>query len=299
MKCLRCERGCVAMTPPPLPLTLAACLAFAASMLFAPPLRAQHTPRFHLVDARTGGAAQPAIPDEATFVLTTAQLVAVSGRLPPAESRVVVPTMRAAYARLLRDEGAVPSPWTAEPPGPMLVIEPPRAAPSSVGIVFLHGAGGSFAVQCSWLARAGARLNARTVCPSAGREARWTAAADRAELDRAIAYLRAHGATHIYVAGLSNGAVGLSRLAQRLARTIDGFMLISGAAAGTRPTRRPTLVIQSRDDHMTPPRLARAYVRGAGRHVRYVELDGTHFVFAERTDALCTAIADWLDAQQR
>ena len=76
-------------------------------------------------------------------------------------------------------------------------------------------------------------------------------------------------------------------------------MLISGAAAGTRPTRRPTLVIQSRDDHMTPPRLARAYVRGAGRHVRYVELDGTHFVFAERTDALCTAISDWLDAQPR
>ena len=140
-------------------------------------------------------------------------------------------------------------------------------------------------------------MNARTACPSAGRDARWTSAADRAELARTIAYLRARGATRIFVAGLSNGAVGLSRIAPTLTRDVDGFVLVSGAAAGAHPARRPTLIIQARDDHMTPPRVARAYARGAGRHLRYVELDGTHFVFAERNDEICALIAGWLAEQ--
>ena len=47
---------------------------------------------------------------------------------------------------------------------------------------------------------------------------------------------------------------------------------------------------------MTPPRVARRYARGAGPALHYVELEGTHFMFAERTDEVCRLIGDWLAA---
>lgn len=178
-----------------------------------------------------------------------------------------------------------------------IVVEP-RGEASEVGVVFLHGFAGSFALQCLEVARVARDAGARTVCPATSFEGAWWRGDGEAIARGSIAHLRARGARRIVLVGLSNGGIGASRLAPRLRGEIDALVLLSGLSPRASSPGVPTLVVQGDHDTMVPTRLVRGWARGRSG-VRYVELDGSHFVLLERRDAIARVLREALTRTQQ
>jgi pimeloyl-ACP methyl ester carboxylesterase len=173
-----------------------------------------------------------------------------------------------------------------------IVVEP-RGAASDIGVVFLHGFAGSFALQCLEVAHVAREGGARTVCPATSFVGAWWQGDGEAIVRGSIAHLRSRGARRIVLVGLSNGGIGASRLAPRLRGEIDALVLLSGVAPSAPTPRVPTLVVQGDDDTMVQTRAVRAWARGRS-NVRYVELAGTHFVLLERREQIGAVLAEAL-----
>ncbi len=203
--------------------------------------------------------------------------------------------MRAGYDEMAREEGALPSPVLAtylglERPGASDAIDFEHAGADAV--VFLHGYAGNFTMSCWLFARAAARAGLATDCPSTSWRGDWWTASGEAIVRERIAALRARGKTRVFLAGLSNGGIGASRLAPRLRGEIAGLVLVSGVAPDAGAPGVPTLVLQGRRDAMCSASVARAYATGNG--ASYVELDDGHFALLVDRDRAARAIADWL-----
>jgi pimeloyl-ACP methyl ester carboxylesterase len=134
------------------------------------------------------------------------------------------------------------------------------------------------------------------ICPAAGPAGEWWRREYRGTIRESVAYLRRRGVEHVYLGGLSNGGIGASRIAPLRARELDlaGLILISGVASNGGTGGVPALIVQGRDDDMTPASHARALVDRARPRPDYVELPGSHFLLAERLDAVSAAVRDWL-----
>jgi len=209
--------------------------------------------------------------------------------------------MANAYQRMHESEGDVPSPVLAtyagmQTPSEHDDIEIGDAAGTGGAVVFLHGFAGSFTLPCWEISRAAARAHLATVCPATGWRGDWWSAEGERIVRATIASLRARGVAHLYLAGLSNGGVGVSRLAPRLPGTLRGVIVISGAAPEAPNPGVPLLVIQGRNDAMMPAAVARDYAeRSAGR---YVELDAGHFAMLLRAKEARDAMVPWLTQRE-
>ncbi len=170
------------------------------------------------------------------------------------------------------------------------VVEPDGEPRGSV--VFLHGYAGNFVLQCWQVAVAARAADMRTVCPSTEFSGHWSDGHGERIARAALVYARRGGAT--ILAGLSAGGIGASRLAPDLAGEIDGLVLLSGADPIAADPGVPTLVVQGDHDHMTPAGDARAYRDRYRSRVRYVELEGTHFVLLEQHADVRAAITRFL-----
>ncbi len=134
-----------------------------------------------------------------------------------------------------------------------------------------------------------------TVCPSTRFRGDWWSADGESILRDTMKAVRAKGFTRIFLAGLSNGAIGASRLAPRLAKDIAGLILVSGAASDANGAHMPTLVVQGRDDAHISASVVHAYATRAG--AKYVELDAGHFALLVERDVASAAITEWLAAR--
>jgi pimeloyl-ACP methyl ester carboxylesterase len=166
------------------------------------------------------------------------------------------------------------------------------------GIVFLHGFGGNFTLQCWLFAQAGDRIGAVTVCPSTGPNGDWWSPQGAAILEATFSYLQQRGIERIYLAGLSNGGIGASRLAQRFQTDLAGLILISGADPHAAITGLPALVVQGKNDERIPAGMVERYVAAAGSKATYLPLEGDHFVLLKQADQVQEAIAGWLVQQE-
>jgi pimeloyl-ACP methyl ester carboxylesterase len=166
------------------------------------------------------------------------------------------------------------------------------------GIIFLHGYGGNFTLQCWLVGHAGERIGAITVCPSTGASGDWWSPQGAAILHQTLTYLQRRGVERIYLAGLSNGGIGASRLAQRFESDLAGLILISGADPHARITRLPVLVVQGKNDERIPMSVAEQYVTAARATSTYLLLEGDHFVLLKQVDRVQSAIADWITRQE-
>ena len=97
----------------------------------------------------------------------------------------------------------------------VVIAEPTSETLPRSGIIFLHGYGGNFTLQCWLIAEAGNRRGMVTLCPSTAPGGRWWNAHATSILEETITYLHQRGVERIYLAGLSNGGIGASQLAQR------------------------------------------------------------------------------------
>jgi predicted esterase len=221
--------------------------------------------------------------------------------LPPDEQARLVPSMREAYAAMRASEGTTPSPvldtllGRQDPEAFDALVVAPRAGAPRAAVVFLHGWGGSYSLECWMMAEAARAIDALTVCPATGFEGRWWAAEGERTLRATLAYVKARGISRVYLAGLSNGGIGASRLAPRLAPSLAGLILISGAAPDGSTAGLPTLVVQGASDANVSAGPVRAFAARSG--ATYVELAGGHFVMMIERAEVRDAIARWLRAR--
>ncbi len=226
--------------------------------------------------------------------------------LTPREAEGLIPALHTAYVGMQATDGATFSPFLSTYLGreqptsfDVIVAEPRGKQPPTVAVVFLHGFTGNFTVQCWLVAQAAREVDALTVCPSVGWRGDWWTDEGAATLNTTLDYLQQRGVERVYLAGLSNGAVGACRLASRITPPLAGLILISGADAGARSTDLPLLLVQGTHDERMPAALARQLARQAGERATYHELDGDHFVLAKRHAEARTIIGNWLRQQER
>jgi len=238
---------------------------------------------------------------EADVAVTSARAVIMTGMLPAGDTKNLVPTLKRAFETMNQAEGSSPSPIVMTTLGRQSAdafdtLEVSAPAPGAhAAVLFLHGYGGNFTLQCWMVAQAARRAGAATFCPSTRMAGDWWSAPGpeivRVMMDR----LRERGFDAIVLAGLSNGGVGASRLAPRLNGRLVGLLLVSGAAPDAASAGVPTLALEGSRDTMMSPRVVRQYAERTG--AAYVELDGTHFVLIEQPDAMTEAMARWLSAR--
>jgi pimeloyl-ACP methyl ester carboxylesterase len=218
--------------------------------------------------------------------------------LPFAERDELVPAMHDAYVSMRASEGVTPSPVLDTFLGRQrpeafdaLVVEPRGGAPKGA-VVFLHGYAGSFTLECWMMAEAARAIDALTVCPATGFDGRWWTAEGERTLRATLAYVAKRGIARPYLAGLSNGGIGASRLAPRFASSLAGLVLVSGASPDGSSAGLPTLVVQGEHDTNVSTGAVRAFA--ARNHATYAGFEGGHFVMMEKRAEVREAIGGWL-----
>ena len=244
--------------------------------------------------------------DEQDIILFGARVAPSLGLVSPLEGQDLDLTFRQTFDEM-KKHGAIPlSPFLTtylnqQSPRRFdaVVSEPVLGSPPTTGIVYLHGFGGNFTLQCWLIARAANSIDAITICPSTGPIGAWWSSTGEAILNETLAYLRQRGVERIYLAGLSNGAIGASRLADRLKEDVVGLILISGAdpaAAGM--TELPVLLLHGKDDERIPASVMDRYASAAGSNARYHLFDGDHFLLLKQADKVQEVMSDWLHQQE-
>lgn len=179
-----------------------------------------------------------------------------------------------------------------------IVVEPPDGKTPQSAVIYLHGFGGSFTVQGWLIGQAARRIDALTVCPSVGFTGNWWTPWGEQTVRATIAYLRKRGIRRIYLAGLSNGAVGTCRLAERLHGELVGLILISGADPHAAITDLPVIALQGNNDHRMLAASTRRYIERVGNLGTYREFDGDHVLLAKRAAEVQDALVEWLQTQE-
>lgn len=180
----------------------------------------------------------------------------------------------------------------------MVISEPTSGTSPATGIIFLHGFGGNFTLQCWLIAKAADRINAITVCPSTGPIGAWWSPTGEAILHETLAYLNPRGVKRIYLAGLSNGAIGASRLAPQFKQDIVGLILISGADPSATITELPVLLLHGKDDERIPVSVMDRYASIASSTATYHSFEGDHFLLLKQADQVQKVMVDWLYQQE-
>ncbi len=223
--------------------------------------------------------------DESTFALQGTRVLVAAGKIRDPDAPVLESSLRDAYARMRSDEDDPaselrPSRMMGAPSSPDIILyDVPTQAERRV-VIFLHGYGGRFALPCWQVATAAAASAFATACPAIGTDGDWWTPTGEARLRDTVELLRNEGFRSFVLAGLSNGAVGASRLMPRMPGTFAGLVLVSGVDASARAPGVPTLVVQGRSDAMAGAAAARAYATRV--HAIYTELDAGHFALVVR-----------------
>ena len=173
-----------------------------------------------------------------------------------------------------------------------VIIEPDSDLPPQMGLIFLHGFTGNFTMPC-WLIAQSAP-DALTVCSSVGWKGDWWTSNGEATLRQTIDYLHQRSIKRIYLAGLSNGAVGASELVYKLTSDVAGLILISGASPDALDSGLPVLVLSGTQDERMPTDMLHAYANRMGANATFVELPADHFMLAKNAGQIQSIIASWL-----
>ncbi len=242
--------------------------------------------------------------EERDGTLLAAHVLLLTGQLPHSDTRDFVPALDVAFDRLNAAEGPVATPAVATWLGlqspedfDAVVISPEGTKAPETAVVMLHGYTGNFAVYCWQLSRAARAISALTICPSVGPLGDWWSRQGEETLERTLTWLERRGIRRVYLGGLSNGGVGASVLAERLAHSrleLRGLVLISGASRVAETPRVPVLLVQGKHDSMFPAHRMRAFAERAGKLATLFEVDSGHFAFLDHAEECERAIASWL-----
>lgn len=187
----------------------------------------------------------------------------------------------------------------------------PRSAPPGPlpAIVFLHGSAGNFKVYTWIWSQLAEQLGCVIIAPSFG-FGFWDRPGGVETVQRALADAQKIielDPRRIHLAGLSNGGLGVSHVADSMPAQFCDCIFISPVMADAvigsdefhkKWAGRPILVLSGEDDERVPVEYVRARVRSlsAGgvdvRLVTYPKED--HFLFFSQRNAILQEIANWL-----
>lgn len=242
--------------------------------------------------------------DEQDVSLFSTRILALIGWLSPNEQDGLLNVMSSEYRALAEMQPITASPFIRTYLGQQrsgasdaVVIEPDDGQPATMGIIFLHGFTGNFTMPCWLVAQAVRAYHALTVCPSVGWDGYWWIPNGEDTLRETIDYLHQRGVSRIYLAGLSNGAVGASEMAYKLTDDISGLILISGASPDAQDSGLPVLVLAGSNDERMPADMLYAYAERMGSEATFFELDSDHFMLAKKAQDVQAEIASWLGQQ--
>ncbi len=240
--------------------------------------------------------------DERDLSVNASRLIAWTRFMKDPDVPELADAMRSAYDDMAREAPGAPSPVAATYLGLQTAsasdtIEIPGPRSTQDAVIFLHGYAGNFTMSCWLFANAARRAGMTTVCPSTRWVGDWWTSEGEATVRATLGALRARGTLRVYVAGLSNGAIGASYLATRIGG-LAGLVLVSGAAPDAEAPNVPTLVVQGRRDAQIPASLVHGYAERVG--ASYVEVDAGHFAMLTRRARVQDVIAAFLmDAAKR
>lgn len=180
----------------------------------------------------------------------------------------------------------------------VVIAEPRSGTLPNIGIIFLHGYGGNFTLQCWLIASAGYQIDALTVCPSTRVNGNWWSLQGQAILQETMGYVQQRGVERIYLAGLSNGAIGASRLAGQYKDSLVGLILISGADPRATIPELPILVLHGKYDERIPVSLIESYAAAGGPNATFHLFESDHFLLLKQADPTRGVIGDWLSQQE-
>jgi predicted esterase len=223
----------------------------------------------------------------------------------PREDNQLVVALYRAYTTMRQEDATPLSPFLSTALAQQqpelfdtVVVMPSAPATPRTGVIFLHGFGGNFTLQCWLFAHAIQPSGIATFCPSVSWRGDWWTEPGKATVQQVIDHLRRRGIERIYLAGLSNGALGVSRLAPQFSTQLAGLVLISGADPDAGTTRLPVLIIQGAQDERMPATLVQRYADAAGSQAAIHILEGDHFLLAKRADMVQQVIAEWFAQQE-
>ncbi|HSL42174.1 MAG TPA: hypothetical protein VK897_02005 [Anaerolineales bacterium] len=243
--------------------------------------------------------------NEQDIVLFGAQVAPYLGAISPAEEKSLDVKFSQTFKEM-KEQGVTPlSPFLTtylnqqhSNAFDVVISEPPSGIQAKSAVIFLHGFGGNFTLQCWLIAQAADHINAITVCPSTGPIGAWWNSQGQSNLRETLSYLQKRGVERIYLAGLSNGAIGASRLADDLKNDLVGLILISGADPKATITDLPVLMLHGKDDERIPVSLMEGYASAAGGTVTYHLFEGDHFLLLKEANEVQSVITDWLRQQE-
>ncbi len=242
--------------------------------------------------------------DEQDIVLFGAKVAPSVGFVSPLEYKNLLPELSQTYQEMRTQRVTPLSPSLMTYLGQQhqdgfdALISEPASGKSAIGILFLHGFGGNFTLQCWLIAEAGSRVGAFTLCPSTDPSGQWWNEKGTAILQESLTHLHQRGVKQIYLAGLSNGGIGASRLADRFKSDLAGLILISGADPSAKITGLPILVLHGQNDERIPASVAEEYFNASIPHSTYRLFEGDHFVLLKEAEQVQSAITDWLIEQE-
>lgn len=187
---------------------------------------------------------------------------------------------------------------------------PAQAREAYPVLVFLHGSAGNFKVYTWIWSKLADELGFVVIAPSFG-FGNWNAEKSAVVVQQALADARSIipiDERQIYLAGLSNGGLGVSYTAQALPDQWRGLIFISPVMA-TAVTdsvafqeqwqQRPILVITGEADRRIPLAYVTQRVTNlqtGGVHVQYVTYPNEdHFLLFSQADSVRKTVADWIE----
>lgn len=179
-----------------------------------------------------------------------------------------------------------------------VIVEPPGDAVPQTAVIYLHGFLGNQTVQAWLFGQAVREVGALTVCPSVWFVGDWWNDHGEETVRRTIEYLRGRGILRIYLAGLSNGAIGTSRLARRFRRDLVGLILISGGDPRAPDVGLPLLAIHGTYDERFSVETVKKCAENAQNLGNFREFEGDHLLLAKRAVEVQAALVDWLGEQE-
>ena len=237
--------------------------------------------------------------DEQDGSLLGARVLTRAWPLAPGEKEAIVPAMHEAYVAMRHSEGSTPTATLDTLLGRQsgdafdtIVFEPRDATAPRAAVVFLHGYGGAFTLECWMVAEAARSVGALTVCPSMGFDGAWWTGEGERRVRAALDFVDTRKIGPVFLAGLSNGGAGASLLAGRLANRLAGLILISGVSEDGSTAGLPTLVVHGEQDRVMSRAAARAFADRTGS--TYTEFSGGHFVMLVKREAVEEAMSQWL-----
>lgn len=209
--------------------------------------------------------------------------------------------LRSEYENMRKRIGDFPTPLVASYLGAQTessfdLISLSSGSNSKKAIIFLHGFGGNWSLLCAIFSEIVSPNGFDVFCPTVGPIGLWKEEQGKITIDRTLKMLEDKGYRDIYLAGLSNGAVGVSVHSDYFKQRLKGLILLFGIHSGVAKAELPTLVVFGSQDERFEPMVVREIAKRQTwlpDLLTMTEVEGDHFAILKEKWRVSKAIQDW------